>query len=728
MKIAYLLDDTSLCGGVKVTIEHARMLAERGFSVTIISKGEQPAWTSLGNAIFLSLKEEFSKAEALLGSFDLVIATFYRQVLELHNTTVKLAHFSQGYEADYPFWKEKKEDIERAYRLPVPKITISKRAQTVIKENFCQTAYYVPQGIDRNLFFAQESSRGTNEIRKVLIVGTWENGLKNIPNAVKGFALAKKKLQDISLVRVSTTPLSEEEKTVYSAEEYYNSVPPADMPAIYRDCDLAIVASLEGEGFGLPALEAMACGLTVILTKIHSFLSLDDIKAYAYFVSPSAEDIAEAVIRLCRGPELTALLRKRAHEVAEKFSYEKTAEYLVAAVNTIAAKTKVKEEKDIYFLYIEKPHKNMSMEQRLLGDMSKDTFSGRLPAAITLTDNPAGVTVGEILSGSDAPLIAVAADDTMYFSKNWTTPLIEALEAGWDIATPVCSDTFETDRPYYTPLTFNDAADHMRQKYRGQYKESPLTTTWTFVASRTSLETLPPDTTVAELPCSLKSTLVPSSVVHRSGDYYSSQREDILPFLPYGIKKVLDVGCARGRLGELIKKKYDCEVYGIELNEELAAEAQLKLDAVFCVDIEKAELPFKQNLDAIIFADILEHLVDPWAALKNSHKWLKPDGLVIASIPNTSHYSVITDLLRGQWDYIPFGLLCITHLRFFTKTTIEDMFLKSGFSVLTIKNQGYPVAIKNQIINKLSELINIEHINEEIFHPGYYIVAQQKNI
>ena len=44
----------------------------------------------------------------------------------------------------------------------------------------------------------------------------------------------------------------------------------------------------------------------------------------------------------------------------------------------------------------------------------------------------------------------------------------------------------------------------------------------------------------------------------------------------------------------------------------------------------------------------------------------------IFSIPNVGHYSIVEDLIAGRWDYLPIGLLCYTHFRFFTRHTLAD--------------------------------------------------------
>lgn len=279
--------------------------------------------------------------------------------------------------------------------------------------------------------------------------------------------------------------------------------------------------------------------------------------------------------------------------------------------------------------------------------------------------------------------------------------------------------------PYFSRLTFNDVAALMMEKHAGSYVSKSQIPPLAYVLRTESLAKLPSETKLCEIPVLLKSALVPSSLVHRFGDYFAFSRGDILPFVPYGVKKVLDVGCAKGLMGEIIKKERGCKVFGAEINRKAARIATDKLDEVFCVDIEKSDLPFNGDLDVIIFADIIEHLFDPWRVLENAKKWLKPEGIVIASVPNTGHYSIILDLLRGSWDYLPFGHLCISHIRFFTRASIENMFAKSGYSILKLAPQDFPLRFKEQVLAGLEKFIRVETVSEDIFYPGYYVVAEK---
>jgi len=724
LKIAYLLEDTSLCGGVKIVFEHARLLSEKGFSVTIVTKGNLPDYCELGNVEFVHIDKTFEKVAELLYRFDIVIATSFTQVLELCHFPINLAHFSQGFEADHPYWEPQRKEIKKAYHLPIPKITISKRVSSLVKERFLQIPYYMPQGVDLNLFYKKEPS---SKITKVILVGVWENEIKGIRDAIEGFISAKKAVNHLKLVRISTLPLSDEERSLYNPDEYHTAIAPKDMGDIYRQCDLAIVPSLEGEGFGLPALEAMACGLPVILTRIHSFLSFHDTKDYAYFVSSTSPvEISEGIIQLCQRPDLVSHFSKRARDVAEGYPIEKTIEQLIEILKSLIKGYHMGEKEDITFIYIERPHDaTSSMEVKLLRELSKKTFCQGHPMKSIIAEDPAHITIHEVLKRADTPFIAISLDDTTYFSKNWISPLVGILNKDIELVSPVCSDFFEIPLPYYSPLTLNEVADYMMQKHEGQSISQPRFPLLSFLVKKDSLARLNPDTPLFKLPEKIKSALVPSSLVHRFGDYYSSKRDDLLPYIPYGINKVLDVGCAKGFPGELIKKERGCKVFGVELDKDIAEMAKSRLDDVFCMNIEHAHLPFKEDIDVIIFADILEHLFNPWRVLENSKKWLKPDGIIIASIPNTAHYSIISDLLKGRWDYIPFGLLCITHLRFFTRESIEDMFIKSGYSILTISPQAFPRHLKEQLTEMLDKSIRIENASREIFCPGYYVVAKK---
>jgi len=165
--------------------------------------------------------------------------------------------------------------------------------------------------------------------------------------------------------------------------------------------------------------------------------------------------------------------------------------------------------------------------------------------------------------------------------------------------------------------------------------------------------------------------------------YYENERRDVARLIPAHAKQILDVGCGSGKLGSLLKAEHpECHVTGVEINAAVAAEAGAVLDAVVVGDIQQMSLPFPSaSFDCIIFADVLEHTVDPGAILRTVRSLLVPQGVIVCSIPNMRHYTVILQLLRKGWEYADHGLFDRTHLRFFSRRSIERLLLESGFSI-----------------------------------------------
>jgi SAM-dependent methyltransferase len=188
-------------------------------------------------------------------------------------------------------------------------------------------------------------------------------------------------------------------------------------------------------------------------------------------------------------------------------------------------------------------------------------------------------------------------------------------------------------------------------------------------------------------------------------DYFSGMRTDILPLLPDAANSVLEVGCGEGATLHWIRTIRKCRLaVGFELIPSAASIARCRADLVIQGNVENLELPFKANaFDLILCLDILEHLVDPWALVRRLTKILKIGGCLIASIPNVKHHSVILPLLfKGQWKYLPSGVLDKTHLRFFTQKTAISLLESSGLCVDMVCSIGRERNSKSRIANILS--------------------------
>ena len=169
-----------------------------------------------------------------------------------------------------------------------------------------------------------------------------------------------------------------------------------------------------------------------------------------------------------------------------------------------------------------------------------------------------------------------------------------------------------------------------------------------------------------------------AGVCHEFIDYYGEPRPDVLAFVPEGARDVLEIGCARGETGRLLQEKLGCRVTGVELNPVAAREAARVLHRVVCGDFERLELA--GAFDLVLATELFEHLVDPFAFLAKARALVRAGGRILLSTPNTGHYSIVQDLLAGRWDYLPVGLLCYTHVRFFTEATLRDWLEMAGFT------------------------------------------------
>jgi SAM-dependent methyltransferase len=172
----------------------------------------------------------------------------------------------------------------------------------------------------------------------------------------------------------------------------------------------------------------------------------------------------------------------------------------------------------------------------------------------------------------------------------------------------------------------------------------------------------------------------------RPAYYYEQARPKVAALVPPACRRVLEVGCGCGELGRLLRS-HGHHVTGIELVPEMAEQARRWLDRVLTADVETDGFPFPPNsFDAIIFADVLEHLIDPWRVLREAADVLTKSGVVVASIPNVQNIDVLRRLLRGRWEYRERGILDRGHLRFFTLHTIRDLFAQAG---LTLGHVGH---------------------------------------
>jgi len=169
--------------------------------------------------------------------------------------------------------------------------------------------------------------------------------------------------------------------------------------------------------------------------------------------------------------------------------------------------------------------------------------------------------------------------------------------------------------------------------------------------------------------------------------YHDHLRPELLRHFPQGARRLLDVGCGEGALSLGLDDLQSRELWGIELDAAAAQVAASRLDKVLVGDAAALvnELP-DAHFDCVFCNDILEHLVWPEEFLLTLATKLAPGGTLISSVPNVRHFWTVVDLvMKGRWDYADEGILDRTHLRFYTRATMREMFERTGYQVDSVE-------------------------------------------
>ena len=182
--------------------------------------------------------------------------------------------------------------------------------------------------------------------------------------------------------------------------------------------------------------------------------------------------------------------------------------------------------------------------------------------------------------------------------------------------------------------------------------------------------------------------------------------------------RVLEFGAAYGYMTRYMKERLACRVYVVELDPAAAKAVSRWTEQTVTGDIENYEwLEAFQDyrFDYILFADVLEHLYDPWEVARRASALLAPDGKVIVSIPNMAHSAVVLEIISGHFTYGQTGLLDNTHIRFFTLDSILALIDGAGLSAVLL-----------DAVCKLPEATMLKRSYSEVpFWTGYAIARRK---
>ena len=150
-------------------------------------------------------------------------------------------------------------------------------------------------------------------------------------------------------------------------------------------------------------------------------------------------------------------------------------------------------------------------------------------------------------------------------------------------------------------------------------------------------------------------------------------------------RTVLDIGAGPGSIARPLVELNHNRVTAIELDAKSVEILNEFCEQVIQADLNDTTWPRLLNgkrFDTVILADVLEHLTDPWTALKLAAGVIDEDGSVIVSLPHASHVAMIACLLNNDFEYHDWGLLDRTHIRFFSMRNIQALIESAGLKIV----------------------------------------------
>jgi glycosyltransferase involved in cell wall biosynthesis len=339
MRVVFLLESAELWGGVKTVFQDAAGLAARGHHVVVLCKGAAPDWIEPG----CEFRTVPDFAAAHVPAADVVVGTYW--------TTVPFAaaagrgvpvHYCQGYEGDNPECAPHRAAIAAIYADPnVAKVTISPHLARLLAARFGVRSRSITYAIDDAAMYPAPERPAARPWR-VGLVGAYAVAWKDLRTGLRACALLHAAGAPVRVVRASNAPRHADETDLPFAVEWHGRVAPAAMGELYRSLDV-FVATSRGteEGFFMPAVEAMACGIPCVLTDIPCARGYDHVHDYSLFVPPGdPAAMAKAIVEVAGDAVLRRRLRAAGLRVAARYTRARHLDELEAALREAAARAR----------------------------------------------------------------------------------------------------------------------------------------------------------------------------------------------------------------------------------------------------------------------------------------------------------------------------------------------------------------------------------------------------
>ena len=238
----------------------------------------------------------------------------------------------------------------------------------------------------------------------------------------------------------------------------------------------------------------------------------------------------------------------------------------------------------------------------------------------------------------------------------------------------------------------------------------------------------PQPATWDELPQALGSAtvLAPRAFVHGYAAYQQGSRAEMLDMLPEGVQRLLDVGGGEGGFVQAFLRQRAGAALLVEPGVQAARRAREHGLDVFAGPIEQLDPESVGQFDAISFLDVLEHLEEPLPALQRARALLAPGGVVLVSVPNLGYWSVVRDLAGGRFDYLAVGILCRTHLRFFTQRSLEQLLADAGFEIVRLRRHTPTASAEQRQFVQALEAAGLPYDHDSLATESLHALARAR--
>lgn len=332
MRIAYVVPETKLNGGLKVIFQHVALLRASGHEVTVVGSGPRPEWAG-----FDGTYRDHSAEAVRLPSHDVVIATYWTTIALARSLEAgPVAHFCQGYEGGLEHLAPMLPQIEEAYSWPLPALVVSPHLGDFLRARFQRPSAWAPPPLDP-IFRASWLPRFRPRRRPwIAVPGIFEAPVKGVRTALEAIRRLRARGLDARVLRFTFLPLSAGEREILIPDRYLCDVPPRQIVRELRRCDLLLLPSQAAEGFGLPLLEAMASRVPAVASRIPSTVHFTG-GAVPLVPPDDASAFEEAAHRILTEPGTWRRAREEGALAARRFRPEIVAPQVVEAVRWAAA-------------------------------------------------------------------------------------------------------------------------------------------------------------------------------------------------------------------------------------------------------------------------------------------------------------------------------------------------------------------------------------------------------